>query len=152
MKLLYDATDWSFAQRAVAELRSAGIPCYLSGESSPDLTSGESDCETSPPDVSKTPEEPDPKDFEETPEEAERRSARERSDGEPDLRRYIPTYPIYVYSDEDYQRASDILIKLGAAKEVMLNETTIEAINRWSIALAVITVIIIVLFVLENRH
>jgi hypothetical protein len=64
----------------------------------------------------------------------------------------VQTYPIYVDRDEDYQRASTILIKLGAAKDLMLKGSTIEAINHWAIALAVLTVIIIVLFVLQSRH
>lgn len=152
MKLLYDATDWRFAQPAVDELRAAGIPCYFAGEAPVDHLSGESAGESVSEDVSTTYEEPDPKDFEETPEEAKRREAREQSERPPILRRSVPAYPIYVDRDEDYQRASDVLIKLGAAKDLMLKGSTIEAINRWSIAIAVLTGIIVVLFVLQNRH
>ena len=142
MKLLYDATDWRLAQQAVDELRSAGISCHFAGEPTVEQRSE---------DTLTTSAEPDPQDFDETPAEAERRVAREQS-GAPSFRRYIPTYPIFVDRDEDFERASDILIKLGAAKEPMLKESTIQAINRWSIGLVVLIVIVIVLALLQGRH
>jgi hypothetical protein len=150
--LLYDAPNSEFARRVVDELRAAGIPCYFAGEPPVDHLSGEPAGGSVREDASTTYEQPDPKDFQETPEEAERREVREQSDSPPLFGRYVQSYPVYVDRDEDYQRASTILIKLGAAKDLMLKGSTIEAINRWAIALAVLTVIIIVLFVLQSRH
>jgi hypothetical protein len=57
-----------------------------------------------------------------------------------------------VDNDDDYGRASDILIQLGAAHDDMLDASTVEAINYWTIALAVLALVVVVLFVLQNRH
>lgn len=42
---------------------------------------------------------------------------------------------IYIADDEDYQRASEILIKLGATRQPTISATEAEWINRWATVL-----------------
>src|SRR5579863_9774950 len=108
-----------------------GIPCYYaeegpvdhrSGESLPTLDGGSEADEASD-------AEPDPADFEETGEEKERRLAAETR--APLARRFNSNISIYIDQDEDLGRANEILIKLGAVKDLMIPGAAVEAINRW---------------------
>lgn len=150
--LLYDASDLEFAGRAVNALRTEGISCYyaeegavnhMTGESLSTLPSGSAADEVSD-------AEPDPAAFEETEEEKERRLAAETRT--PVVRRWNSNISIFIDQDEDLGRANEILIKLGAVKDVMIPGVAVEAINRWVIAAAVFTVILIVLFILQTRR
>jgi hypothetical protein len=93
--------------------------------------------------------EPDPKDFELSPEEEKELEAaqEERSSFSG---RVSPSYCIYVDNDEDYQRASEILLKLGAAREPMISAKEVEWINRWTTTIALITGVLVAMYIWEN--
>lgn len=125
MAILYDAADYGFATKAIATLRAAGIPCYTQqegqlGEAIDHLTGlPVRDGEPPKPEAQSGPE-PDPKDFELSPEEEKelRVAEEERSSFSGRVSR---SYCIYVDNDEAYQRGSEILLKLGAAREPMIS-------------------------------
>lgn len=60
---------------------------------------------------------------------------------------------ICIYADQasDFQRASELLLKLGAVPEPMLSAETVERLNRWTTWRAIIAAVVIVLFVWERR-
>jgi hypothetical protein len=154
MPLLYDAADYRFAVKAVAALRAARIPCYMGREGLPgdpiDHSTGlpvsnDNDAEQKDP---AAPPEPDPADFDSPPESDSGLGAT----GQRDV-----FYPgrsghccIYIDDDEDYQRASEILLKLGAAREPVISAAQAEWINRWATTIALVAVALVALYVWEN--
>jgi hypothetical protein len=154
MALLYDAADYGFATTAIAALRAAGIPCYTEqegqlGEAIDHLTGlPVRDGELPVPEGQPGPE-PDPKDFELSPKEEKELQAAEQ---ERSLLsgRVSRSYCIYVDNDEDYQRASELLLKLGAAREPMISAKEVEWINRWTTTIALITGVLVAMYIWEN--
>jgi hypothetical protein len=55
-----------------------------------------------------------------------------------------------VDNDEDYQRASEILLKLGAAREPMISANEVEWINRWTTTLALIVGVLVAMYIWEH--
>ena len=154
MALLYDAADYGFATKAIATLRAAGIPCYTKqegqlGEAIDHLTGlparGGDPQNT---EVETTGPEPDAKDFELTP--AEEKELKEAEERGPLPQRLPPHCCIYIDNDEDYQRASELLLKLGAAQEPMLSAGEVDWINRWTTTFALIGVVLVAMYIWEN--
>ncbi len=57
---------------------------------------------------------------------------------------------IYIDNDEDYQRASQIQVKMGAAREPTISASEAEWINRWATRVALIAAVLVALYVWEN--
>jgi len=47
-------------------------------------------------------------------------------------------------------RASEILLKLGAAREPMISAKEVEWINRWTTTIALITGVLVAMYIWEN--
>lgn len=154
MALLYDAADSGFATKAIAALRAAGIPCYTEqegqlGEAIDHLTGLPVRGGDPPEPEEETGPEPDPKDFELSPEEEEELETAEE-ERSAFSGRYSSRYCIYVDNDEDYPRASEILLKLGAAREPMISAREVEWINGWTTTIALMAAVLVAMYFWEN--
>jgi hypothetical protein len=58
---------------------------------------------------------------------------------------------IFADREADYQRASAILLRLGAVGESTISADSVAALNRWVIAFAVITALVVALYVWQDH-
>jgi hypothetical protein len=155
MILLYTTTDPRFALHAVEAFRAAGIGCSTNPALGVDaqqvraIEEPSADAGTEPPD--------------ETPGEATDQStgtatfapasvieSSTTAYASPFLRGQLG---IAIFADRaaDCQRASAILLRLGAVREPTISADSVATLNRWVIAFAVITALVVVLYVWQNR-
>jgi len=155
MTLLYDAADIDFADRAVTALRAAGIPCFRVGGGMTICAYGEdhltgrptNDAKGDGPEAAED-DEPDASEFVDSADDLKARS--QEAETAPYLSRGSSRYCIYIDRDEDYAKATGILLKMGAAKELMLSDDLIRAINKWTWVFAICAAIFIAAYVVEN--
>jgi hypothetical protein len=157
MILLYTTGDYRFAYRAIDALRNAEIPCYTI----PPLRLDESeDHLTSQPEVptadsgvecSAGISEEDLAELRAAADASSLAPISQENDSSPILAAVPPTIEIYADQDSDYQRASEILLKLGAVRGSTLSAKSVERLNLWTLWLLIVTVAVIVLFMWESR-
>ena len=147
MILLYTAFDVKFARTALAALREAHIRCScnlaIAFDDAPDTPANAASAPSDEPEIP----EPPPEDFEPSP-----------GDKPPDTTdrpynsRIPPEFAISVYEESGYQRASAILLKLGAVPDNSLSAPIIAAINCWATRFAIIAATVVALYIWQSRR
>jgi hypothetical protein len=155
MILLYSTTDPRSALRAVEALRAAGIDCSTNPSLGLDAQRDSSVQELSADEGTQSPEE--------MPGEATKHSIGTSTFApasviEPSSTAYASPFPrgqlgiaIYADRDSDFQRASAILLRLGAVRASTISAESGATLIRWVIALVIITGLVVVLYVWQNR-